>query len=127
MTTTNKRRHAKQTRAGATATATQPAPKLPFELQPMPDWRWRTLPVFFMFSARGDDRPADRSHRRKQPQNNGLFLGATTAVALMLGLGFSRLATRFLLSRSGSSHARSGKPRPELARIEAANSYLVSP
>ena len=106
MTTTNKRRHAKQTRAGATATATQPAPKLPFELQPMPTWRWRTLPVFFMFSV-GAMIGLQIGLIAGDTQNTGLFLGATTAIALMLGLGFSRLATRFLLSRQWI------KPRPK--------------
>jgi hypothetical protein len=104
VTTTNKRRQ--RNRENAAAAAPQPAPKLPFELQPMPDWKWATLPVFFMFSL-GAMIGLQVGVVAGYADSSGLFLAASAVVALMLALGFSRLMTRFLLSRNWI------KPRPK--------------
>ena len=93
--TRRRRRRSRGGEAGAQeAGQAQPAPALP----PLPQWRWRTFPVFFMFSL-------------------GIFVGLYTglvvaatdngtietivifAAAGLLGLAFSRLATRFLMQR----------------------------
>ncbi len=66
--------------------------------RPLPEWKWRTFPVYFAFSLGAFI---------------GLYLGLIVAaigngwagtavfvtVALMLGLGLSRLTTRWLLTR----------------------------
>lgn len=75
----------------------------------MPDWKWKTFPVYFAFSVGGFI---------------GLYMGVivagvensvfTTVVfvafALMLGFGLSRVSTRFLISRQWV------KPRPRRKR-----------
>ena len=76
---------------------------------PMPEWKWKTFPVYFAFSIGGFI---------------GLYFGVivagvdnstfTTVVfigfALLLGFGLSRISTRFLISR------RWVKPRPRRKR-----------
>lgn len=66
-------------------------------LRPLPDWKWRTFPVYFAFALGAFV---------------GLYLGLIAAagpawlgtavfvtVAIMLGLGLSRLTTRWLVTR----------------------------
>jgi len=67
-------------------------------VRPLPEWKWRTFPVYFAFSLGAFI---------------GLYLGLIVAatgndwagtavfvtVALMLGLGLSRLTTRWLVTR----------------------------
>ncbi|MBA4180958.1 MAG: hypothetical protein C0506_10255 [Anaerolinea sp.] len=75
----------------------------------MPEWKWRTFPVYFGFALGGFV---------------GLYFGVivagvdnsafTTVVfigfALLLGFGLSRISTRFLISRQWV------KPRPRRKR-----------
>lgn len=66
--------------------------------RPLPEWRWRTFPVYFAFALGAFI---------------GLYLGILAAagpawlgtavfvtVAIMLGLGLSRLTTRWLVTRN---------------------------
>jgi glycerol-3-phosphate acyltransferase PlsY len=66
-------------------------------LRPLPEWKWRTFPVYFAFSLGAFV---------------GLYLGLIAAagpawlgtavfitVAILLGLGLSRLTTRWLVTR----------------------------
>lgn len=113
MTTTNKRRQRNRSNASAPAAAQASVERanarLPFELQPMPEWKWATLPVFFMFSL-GLMIGLQVGVIAGYADSSGLFLGASAIIALMLALGFSRLMTRFLLSRNWI------KPRPARTR-----------
>ncbi len=64
---------------------------------PMPDWKWKTFPVFFAFAIGGFV---------------GMYTGVVASVddsryftivaifwAVLLGFGFSRFSTRWILSR----------------------------
>ena len=66
-------------------------------LRPLPEWKWRTFPVYFAFSLGAFV---------------GLYLGLIAAagpawlgtavfitVAILLGLGLSRLTTRWLVTK----------------------------
>ena len=71
----------------------------------MPEWRWRTLPVFFAFSL-GGFIGLEVGIVAGGSDSQGLALSAFAVFAVMLGLAFSRVMTRFLISR------RWIKPRP---------------
>ncbi len=65
---------------------------------PMPEWHWRTMPVFFAFSL-GGFIGLELGIIAGSLDNNGITFAALTVFALMFGLAFSRVMTRFLLSR----------------------------
>lgn len=65
---------------------------------PMPEWHWRTMPVFFAFSL-GGFIGLELGIIAGSVDNNGITFAALTVFALMFGLAFSRVMTRFLLSR----------------------------
>ncbi len=77
-----------------------PTPVMPgYEPLPMPKWHWRTFPVYFAFSVGGF-----------LGLYMGLIAGATgngtvqlvffVTWALLLGFGFSRITSRWMMSRS---------------------------
>lgn len=80
----------------AAATTKEP-PKEPARPLPMPDWKWKTFPVYFAFAIGGF---------------LGMYTGVVASVddsryftivaifwAVLLGFGFSRFSTRWILSR----------------------------
>ena len=73
----------------------QPAP-------PGPIWKWRTFPVYFAFALGAFiGLYAGILGSALQDEGEGWFLTATfIGVAIMLGLGFSRLSTRWLMDRN---------------------------
>lgn len=103
MSTTSKKRTQRRARgAQSQQQQVQGAASQPTQILPLPQWNWRTFPVFFAFAL-------------------GLFLGSYFGVlagdiqarndnpvlvwvifitsALLLGLAFSRFTTRWMLSR----------------------------
>ena len=85
-----------QPTAGAPASgASQPAP-------PGPIWRWRTFPVYFAFALGSFiGLYVGILGSALQDEGQGWFLtSAFIGVAIMLGLGFSRLSTRWLMGRN---------------------------
>jgi hypothetical protein len=88
--------------AGATQ-ATTNAP--PWEPTPLPEWRWMTVPVFFMFSL-GGFLGLEIGIVAGSVGNSRAISAVSVLFALMFGLAFSRVTTRFLISR------RWIKPRP---------------
>lgn len=69
--------------------------------QPMPVWHWRTFPVFFVFGLGLFIGVLTGSVGGIIQENgNGVPITVITAIAaIILGLGFSRFMTRWLLSR----------------------------
>ena len=78
------------------------------EAKPLAEWRWRTFPVYFAFSlgafiaAYLGVAAGSVEHRTQVPV---LILFIT--VALLLGFGFSRLTTRWLLTRKFAKNRKS--------------------
>lgn len=64
-------------------------------------WRWRTFPVYFAFSLGAflGLYLGVIAQVATDQGNNLVSSGIFIAIALMLGLGFSRLSTRWLTSR----------------------------
>lgn len=64
-------------------------------------WRWRTFPVCFAFSIGAfiGLYLGVIAQVATDAGNNFLSSGIFIAIALMMGLGFSRLSTRWLTSR----------------------------
>jgi hypothetical protein len=89
----------------APAAAPQAQPATPWEPTPLPEWHWRTLPVFFAFSL-GGFIGLELGIIAGNSGSNGPALGISVIFALMLGLAFSRFAVRLMISR------RWVKPRP---------------
>lgn len=66
--------------------------------QPMPDWKWKTFPVFFALAIGGFI--GLYMGIVVQAANNSLISTFVfVAFALPLGFGFSKLSTRWVLSR----------------------------
>ncbi|GBD22490.1 hypothetical protein HRbin29_00121 [bacterium HR29] len=96
----SKRRGRRKRKVGGTAQPQSPPQRtaaLERALRPLPEWKWRTFPVYFAFSLGAFV---------------GLYLGLIAAagpawlgtavfvtVAILLGLGLSRLTTRWLVTR----------------------------
>lgn len=76
--------------------------------RPLPEWRWRTFPVFFVFGlGLFIGVFAGSIGGIIQENGNGVPLTIVTAIAaIILGLGFSRFMTRWLLSRRLERRAR---------------------
>ena len=76
---------------------------------PLPDWRWKTFPVYFAFAVGAFI--GLYVGVIVQGVNNTTFTTVVFVVfAMLLGIGLSRLSTRFLLSRHWI------KPRPRKKR-----------
>lgn len=71
----------------------------------MPNWKWKTFPVYFAFSV-GGFIGLYFGVIVQATENSALTYGVFVAFALLLGFGLSRLTTRFLISRNWV------KPRP---------------
>lgn len=71
----------------------------------MPNWKWKTFPVYFAFSV-GGFIGLYFGVIVQAAGNSALTYGVFVAFALLLGFGLSRLTTRFLISRNWV------KPRP---------------
>ena len=100
VTATGKRRtqRARAREAGETRAAAPTIPRPVFEPKPLPDWRWKTFPVFFALAAGGFI--GLYAGIVVQAANNAAISTLVfVAFALPLGFGFSRLSTRWLLSR----------------------------
>ncbi len=100
MTTTRKR-GARRSRGG-NGGQPQGQPQPPGSGSGLPEWRWRTFPVYFAFSlgafiAAYVGVLAGIAEERGGNQTPVLVLFIT--VALLLGFAFSRLTTRWLLTR----------------------------
>ena len=101
-----RKKPARRDRGGAHPGVTQALPPQAGSTPtPMPVWRWRTLPVFFAFSL-GGFIGLEVGIVAGGSDSQGLALSAFAVFAVMLGLAFSRVMTRFLISR------RWIKPRP---------------
>lgn len=74
--------------AAAAAAAARPIP--------LPEWKWRTFPVFFAFALGGF---LGLYMGLWASLNDTAFLLASVTWAVLLGAGFSRLSTRWILSR----------------------------
>lgn len=77
----------------AQGAAPAPAPRT----TPMPDWKWRTFPVFFAFALGGFVGLYMGIFSAESP---GFFVFASAFWAVILGLGFSRITTRWIASKS---------------------------
>ncbi len=73
----------------------------------MPEWRWRTFPVFFAFALGGFAGLYMGIFASESP---GFFVFASAFWAVLLGLGFSRFTTRWIMSRQWARR-RSGARR----------------
>lgn len=73
------------------------------------DWKWRTFPVYFALALGlfAGFYIGMLSEFARQEGNSTPNLVATLVIALMLGLGLSRLTTKWLVTR------RIVKPRPQ--------------
>lgn len=98
MTATRKRPRRERGSSPAPASPPNPAPPA---LRPLPEWRWRTFPVYLAFSlalfigvyvgliaAEAND-----------AGNSTVSLLLAGVPAILLGLGLSRLVIRFMMTR----------------------------
>ncbi len=63
----------------------------------MPPWKWRTFPVFFAFALGGFVGLYMGIFSAESP---GFFVFASAFWAVILGLGFSRITTRWIANKS---------------------------
>ena len=68
------------------------------EPKPMPDWKWKTFPVFFALAI-GGFIGLYMGIVVQAANNSKVSTFVFVAFALPLGFGFSKLSTRFVLSR----------------------------
>lgn len=76
---------------------------------PMPQWKWKTFPVYFAL-ALGGFIGLYLGVIVQATNNSALTLVVFVGFALLLGFGLSRITTRFLISRQWV------KPRPRKKR-----------
>ena len=100
--------------------ATQP-PEPAWEPTPLPEWKWRTVPVFFMFSL-GGFIGLEIGIIAGAAGNSGITSAVSIVFALMFGLAFSRVMTRLLISRRIDS-----KPHNRRKRLDTRNRCEVRP
>lgn len=104
---TRKRRTRQPSGAGAPA-APQPAAAEAQRATPLPAWQWRTFPVFFAFAAGGF---AGLYMGIFAGESSGFFVFASAFWAVLLGLGFSRFTTRWIMSRQWAQRRAATKRR----------------
>ncbi|GMV85593.1 MAG: hypothetical protein AMXMBFR80_14480 [Dehalococcoidia bacterium] len=86
----------------AQGAAPAPAPRT----TPMPDWKWRTFPVFFAFALGGF---AGLYMGIVSAESSGFFVFASAFWAVLLGLGLSRFTTRWIMSRQWARRRSAAK------------------
>lgn len=108
MTATKRR--PRRSRPAHTASAAAPAafqaPEVIYKGRPMPEWKWRTFPVYFAF-AFGGFLGMYAGFAAGALESELFTLGVFVTFALLLGLGLSRLSSRWMLSKNFI------KPRPQ--------------
>ena len=97
----SKRRQRRSRARGGTESGTAPV------RPPLPEWRWRTFPVFMAFSF-GGFLGMYLGYFAAEIQNTWYTTAIFVFFATMLGFGLSRLGTRWLMQR--------GKIRPRPRR-----------
>lgn len=85
------------------------APSLPPSLAPLPAWKWRTFPVYFAFSLALfiGVYVGMLAYAANDAGNSNVSLLVAGVPAVMLGLGFSRMMLRLMMTRGVI------KPRPK--------------
>ncbi|MCL4240113.1 MAG: hypothetical protein KJ048_02070 [Dehalococcoidia bacterium] len=86
----------RRTRPANAAPSTPHGATEPPQATAMPAWKWRTFPVFFAFAAGGF---AGLYMGIFSAESSGFFVFASAFWAVLLGLGFSRFTTRWIMSR----------------------------
>ncbi len=76
---------------------------------PMPVWKWRTFPVYFAFAV-GGFAGLYMGLLAGATSNSTFTLVAFAFWAILLGFGFSRLTSAWMVSR-GWSRARTTRPK----------------
>ena len=106
--TTTRRRTRRDRSSPAPAAARPPAPGVPSP-PPLPEWKWRTFPVYFAFSFAlfVGIYVGLLTAAVSDAGNSGIALIVAGIPAIMLGLGLSRMVTRFFMRRGIV------KPRPK--------------
>ncbi len=94
---------------GVQASGDGVAAPLPYVPVAMPDWKWKTFPVYFALSM-GGFIGLYFGVLVQAAENSALTYAVFVVFALLLGFGLSRLTTRFLISRNWV------KPRPAKRR-----------
>lgn len=80
----------------ATAPETKDAPVTAARVLPLPDWKWKTFPVYFAFALGGF---IGMYTGVIAGVNSGYFSIIAVVWAILLGVGFSRFSTRWIMSR----------------------------
>jgi hypothetical protein len=83
----------------------RPSGPTPFVPTPLPDWRWMTVPVFLAFAV-GGFIGLELGVVAGSTNNGRLTMAVAVIFALVLGLAFSRIVTRLMISKQWI------KPRP---------------
>lgn len=94
---TRKRRNRQPGSPSAAATVAGGRPTAPAGKGTMTPWKWRTFPVFFAFALGGFVGLYMGIFSAESP---GFFVFASAFWAVILGLGFSRITTRWIASKS---------------------------
>lgn len=95
MTTARRRPRRKQ---GPARPPGQAAENVIHEAVPLPQWHWRTFPVFFAF-ALGSFIGLYAGVIAQGVDNGPLRVTIFVTFAILLGVGFSRLTTRWMISK----------------------------
>ncbi len=74
----------------------------------MPAWKWRAFPVFFAFAAGGF---IGLYMGIFSASSSAFFVFASALWAVLLGLGFSRFTTRWIMSRQWAQRRAAAKRR----------------
>lgn len=97
-----KRRRSRGSASPQAGAGSHEAPKL----TPLPEWRWRTFPVYLAFATGGF---VGLYMGIIAANNTGFFFFASTFWALLVGLGFSRVSTRWIISRNWARRSKREK------------------
>jgi hypothetical protein len=99
MTTTRKR--SRRERPAPGAAPARPTPAVQAALAPLSTWKWRTFPVYFAFSLALfiGVYVGMLAYAANDAGNTTVGLVVAGVPAVMLGLGFSRLMLRFMMTR----------------------------
>lgn len=100
MPSSRRRSRRRRRAAGAAGEGAPVAPASAAQrvVRPLPEWRWRTFPVYFAFSL-GSFVGLYLGLIVAATGEGWLVTAVFVAVAVMLGLGLSRLTTRWVVGR----------------------------